>query len=108
MLGQFLKTVISDYDEREYRISPRHYNAVFGANSLFEERERLDVRIPSLAVEKVMATLNAAGVTIPKRGVVVDLCCGTGFLARSFLRAHLTSSVIGIDLARGQLSILKQ
>ena len=72
-----------------------------------EEIERLDLRIPFASRRKIALALGAAAVSIPHDGIVVDLCCGTGYVARSLL-ATRPGNIIGIDLSRGQLRLLKQ
>jgi len=106
MLSPFLKQVLTGYDESHYRIAPNDYTDVLQANSSMEEIERLDLRIPFASRRKIALALNAAAVSIPHDGIVVDLCCGTGYVARSLLTTY-PGKVIGIDLSRGQLRLLK-
>jgi ubiquinone/menaquinone biosynthesis C-methylase UbiE len=52
--------------------------------------------------------LDAAGISIPYGGVAVDLCSGTGFVARCLLGANKLQSIIGLDLSSAQVRMLKQ
>jgi len=108
MLGPFLKTVLSEYDEAQYRIGVGDYGQIIEANSGFEEQGRLDIRVEGLAKDRVVATLRGAQISVPKDAVVIDLCCGTGYVARSLIESGLTSTVIGVDIAGGQLAILRK
>lgn len=107
MLSQFLKQVLSGFDESGYRIAPNDYKDVLQANASMEEISRLDLRIPFASRRKIALALRAAAVSIPHDGIVVDLCCGTGYVARSLL-ATRPGEIIGIDLSGRQLRLLKQ
>jgi ubiquinone/menaquinone biosynthesis C-methylase UbiE len=108
MLSAFLKRVLSGYDESHYRIAPGDYAGISQANASMEEMTRLDLRSPSASYRKISSVIQAAAIDIPYEGIVIDLCCGTGYVARSLLSTQKVRDIIGIDLSRGQLSLLKQ
>src|SRR5947207_2499500 len=108
MLSPFLKGVLSGYDEQYYRIAADDYVSVIQANERFEEVDRLDLRLPHGSQQEISNKLRAAGIVIPPHGVVIDLCCGTGYVARSLLATKRVTGIIGIDLSKGQLNLLRQ
>jgi ubiquinone/menaquinone biosynthesis C-methylase UbiE len=108
MLSPFLKRVLSGYNEHRYCIAEGDYANILEANSHFEETNRLDLYAPAASEKQIALTLKAANISIPKAGRIVDLCCGTGYVARSLLSMNVVSSMIGIDLSEAQLDLLRQ
>ena len=108
MLSPFLKGVLSGYDEQYYRLAAGDYVRVIQANERFEELDRLDLRLPHVSQQEISNKLKAAGIVIPAHGVVIDLCCGTGYVARSLLATGRVTRIIGIDLSQPQLNLLRQ
>lgn len=108
MLSLFLKRVLSGYDEKRYQIRPGDYSRILRANAAMEESARLDLRLQSLSVRKIRLILDAVSIDLPSDGIVVDLCCGTGYVARGLLLAQRVRHVVGIDLSASQLSLLKR
>lgn len=108
MLSPFLKGVLTNYDEKAYRISDTDAARIFSANANMEEDSRLDVRLPAVARWRVVRTLRSAGIDLRNDAVVIDLCCGTGYVARSLVSAGVVSTITGMDLSAGQLRIMQQ
>ncbi|MES2353806.1 MAG: class I SAM-dependent methyltransferase [Pseudomonadota bacterium] len=111
MLSPFLKSMLSGYDESCYRIAPSDFQEILRANGAMEETGRLDLSLPAaseISTRRVSLAIKAAAIQIPYDGMVVDLCCGTGYIARSLLAMQKVGSVIGIDLSGGQLNLLKR
>lgn len=105
MLRPCLKQTLRHYDERAYRVLGEDREKIVAANASMEHgvEDNLDLRVPSLAKRTMLLKLRAAGVAVPAHGPVVDLCCGTGSVARGLVGAELSSRIIGIDLSRPQL-----
>lgn len=108
MLNPFIKQIISEYDEKQYRIGRSDWSIILKANSQFTEAELPEPQVSTVSQYRIIQALSAANIIVPKDGVILDLCCGTGIVAKALISQKKADHVICIDLSNAQLDLLRQ